>query len=379
MFTGRADRVGTALLGLVITLCMGLFAAIAFMLIVIARVMMQALLIAAPISAVLGILPPGYVLLQKMWGLFTAGIVAVVKFTLAAGVMALVLGALASAEMAGAERLVWILAATVAALILTRPARTIKTLIPGADPDRSYVRQVLGKVGTMFATAKGVELGLKSDGAAVPADSIASAPVAAQPTVQPPLHALPAPEWQQIPFSPAHEERQLPSVSAPTVETVDAGRRWAGVLPQRPPGAPLELEAAPSRTVAEPRPPILIEPAAVDTDPAAPTRFIPSTPTPLDPGPIVLEAPAARAAGPSVEGGPAHDAASEPPVDQPRIGRDGHAPAPLVLYPSGVILQPDPTLYSTEAHEEYVRLPEPEADELGQERDVVIYSTSRLG
>ena len=122
---------------------------------------------------------------------------------------------------------------------------------------------------------------------------------------------------------------------------------------------------------------MVIEPAAVDATPSRPDPSIPSTPTPLDPGPIVARG-ASCACGRTFGGGWAGPRRRiRPPVDQHAVGRDGRAPAALVLYPSGVILQPDPTLYSTEADEEYVRLPEPEADELGQERDVVIYSTSR--
>ena len=46
---------------------------------------------------------------------------------------------------------------------------------------------------------------------------------------------------------------------------------------------------------------------------------------------------------------------------------------------TGVIVQPDPTLYHTEAAtaEEYIRLPEPEADEFGQERELVVYRSGR--
>ena len=162
MFTGRADRFGPALLGLVITICMGLFALVAFLMILIGRIMMQALLIAAPIAAVLGVLPPGYVVLQKMWGLFTAAILAIAKFVLAAGVMALVLTGLAAAEMPGAERLVWILVATIVGFALTKPFRSIKTLLPGVDPNRKYFRDLAGKLATAAAVSQGVQSGINA-------------------------------------------------------------------------------------------------------------------------------------------------------------------------------------------------------------------------
>ena len=253
MFTGRADRFGPALLGLVITICMGLFALVAFLMILIGRIMMQALLIAAPIAAVLGVLPPGYVVLQKMWGLFTAAILAIAKFVLAAGVMALVLTGLAAAEMPGAERLVWILVATIVGFALTKPFRSIKTLLPGVDPNRKYFRDLAGKLATAAAVSQGVQSGINAADP-VPA-SAAPTPTSAPP---PAFDPLPTPEWHQTPGAGDRTEA-LPSVTAAGTPAGGAQPGWAGVLPARP--SPLELDSAPAA------PATVTAPPAVESQP----------------------------------------------------------------------------------------------------------------
>lgn len=58
------------------------------------------------------------------------------------------------------------------------------------------------------------------------------------------------------------------------------------------------------------------------------------------------------------------------------------APAPndedagKVVYPTGIIIQHDPTLYrgGEGGAETYIKMPEPELDGLGEEHDIVLYT-----
>ena len=91
-FTGKTDtRTAGTILGVVWVLIMGFFVVLASLLTLVARLIMIALVVVAPIGVVVGVVK--YPVLQRMWDLFTAALVNIVKFTIAAGVMTLVLGA----------------------------------------------------------------------------------------------------------------------------------------------------------------------------------------------------------------------------------------------------------------------------------------------
>jgi hypothetical protein len=101
-FTGRGERTGPAMFGVVVVLAMSLFVGMAMLMVLVARVMMQGLALAAPLAAVLGVLPTHTSVLSRLWDLFTAALVAVAKFVIAGGVMAMVLGAIQTNDSLGA-------------------------------------------------------------------------------------------------------------------------------------------------------------------------------------------------------------------------------------------------------------------------------------
>ena len=160
MFSGRGERSAPALLGVVVALCMGLFVGLAMLMVLIARVMMQGVALAAPLAAVLGVLPTHTSVLARLWDLFTAALVAVAKFVIAGGVMALVLGAVqANGQLGAGAKLFWVVVASVVAIVLTRPVRSFKTIVPGLNPDRRYLRTALSGVASYLGARVGAQDG----------------------------------------------------------------------------------------------------------------------------------------------------------------------------------------------------------------------------
>lgn len=154
---GKGERTGTALFALFALALMGWFALVAFVTILVARVMMQVLVIAAPIAAVAGLLPKGESTLRRMLNLFVAALFAVFKFTLAAGVMAIALGLLSRLDPVTA--LIFMTLLTMAALAVLKPIKTFKTAVPGLDPNRSYFRELIDAIKGLAAGAAAVGSG----------------------------------------------------------------------------------------------------------------------------------------------------------------------------------------------------------------------------
>lgn len=208
-FKGKGDRIGPAMFGVVAAFVLGLFALIAYAVILFARVIMQVLVIAAPVATVAGVLPPGYTVLMRLWDLFTGALVAVFKFVLAAGIVATAQGLLATLDPVSS--LVWMAILTAVALVITKPFRTFKTLMPGLDPDRHYTREALGKlVGVATKVGGAVLTGGVSGAVAGAATSAATASAEAPPApsagkqapqqvqlIQQSRPALPPPIWRR--------------------------------------------------------------------------------------------------------------------------------------------------------------------------------------
>ena len=116
---------------------------------------MIALVVAAPIVVVVGVVK--YAVLQRMWDLFTAALVNIVKFTIAAGAMTLILGAIYTAPVGMGWRLLFAIVATVVAIMITKPVASFKSMA-GLDPTRSYLGPLLRRAG---GTAVGVVAGQK--------------------------------------------------------------------------------------------------------------------------------------------------------------------------------------------------------------------------
>jgi hypothetical protein len=387
-FTGRGERTAPALLGVVVVICMGLFIGLAMLMVLIARVMMQGLAIAAPLAAVLGVLPTHTSVLSRLWDLFTAALVAVAKFVIAGGIMALVLGAIQSNDAVGAgAKLFWVIVATVVGIVLTRPVRSFKTIVPGLDPHKSYLRTAMHGVttflGTRLGSEAGTEDGVRSSFAQAAAADETPATAATSTDARESLAPLEAPtwvasssaspSWTQVPSSSSATGLEAPStgpapaqaVSAPAgAGSWDRGQVWHGVVAGGPvrtalPAAPLRLEAAP----------------ATDN-----TRQ-PDT----GPGPRAVVLTKDTVVDSTSVGGPTPQGADSPDpwwAQRPRPGVPAQS-GTEVVYPTGVIVASEEhALYrrsdaeNDHAAETYIALPEPELDQDGRELGMVPYQSS---
>lgn len=410
-FTGRADRGGPVGFGVVVFLCTSLFAFAAAGAVLLGRVMMLALVIAAPVAAVAGILPPGFVVVQKMWGLFTAAVWAVAKFTLGGGVMALVLGGLASStDLDPGLKLLAILVATVVGLALLKPLRTFKTMTPGLDPNRSYLKEAVGGLLAMKGIqaidnvnddAESRRKARDSDGEDQGESNSSSSTrrAASYTTAMEPLPPLlqeeqpsATPTWVQVPTqeptppdtqqqrwggvldTEAQPARALPAAPARALSQVPEDSLPQAAARALPPGQqPVDppQRAAIAGAAADAPPPTArpsweaVEPSTWTSEHGAtalPAAAQPAASFVIDPThPSVTSGPVsvggASNAGEELTGGPT-TANATPSSHQPAAGHEA------VVHPTGIIVQ-DPTMYagSTAAPpERYVRLNEPELD-----------------
>ena len=278
MFTGRGERTGPALFGIVVVAAMGLFIAMAMLMVLIARVMMQGLALAAPIAAVVGVLPTHTSVLSRLWDLFTAAFVAVAKFVVAGGVMALVLGAIqANAGIGAGAKLFWVVVATVVGIVLTRPVRSLKTIVPGMDPNKSYLRSAASGVASYFGARLGTEDGAAATLGGSFAGNAASGSEQEHPVVsadaRDSLEPLPEPAWASASSGTSMwvtmpdrsgssggtarpGESALPlQIPGSTTAAWSRSQSWpglvAGATRRELPAAPLRLEAAPAGAVVD--------------------------------------------------------------------------------------------------------------------------------
>lgn len=157
-FTGRADRNNSAFLGALVSGLMSVFQWISLTMMALARLMMPALVIAAPFLALVGVLQVtrGHTALASLWDMFTASILAVAKFGIASAVMTLVMTAIFRSDTLNPGWKVFLLIIiTVIGIMITKPIRTLKTIIPGMDPNKQLLKisTLTGLLGT-FAAAK---------------------------------------------------------------------------------------------------------------------------------------------------------------------------------------------------------------------------------
>ncbi|MFL6064473.1 MAG: hypothetical protein ACJ72G_07360 [Friedmanniella sp.] len=378
-FTGRGERTAPALLGVLVVLCMGLFIGVAMLMVLIARVMMQGLALAAPLAAVLGVLPTHTSVLSRLWDLFTAAIVAVAKFVIAGGVMALVLGAIQSNdEMGAGAKLFWVVVATVVGLVLTRPVRSFKTIVPGLDPNRSYLRSamsgVAGYLGARTGTEEGAASALRSSFAHTDPSSVAAGSGAVSSDARESLEPLPQPAWSSVPtadpvWRQVHPAAAASGPVASAAARVDGssdwapGQAWPGVVVAGPTGASpraarLQLEAVPegSRPTEEPA--------------GSPATMTPSGQDTVVDAPVVAGSPVGTAEPPSSR----HSWAHRPrPLAPAESGTE-------VVYPTGILVAAEEhPLYQRSAaqgpdpSEVYLAAPEPEIAEDGSEHELVTY------
>lgn len=143
-FKGRTDRAGPAVLAGAVGTATGVFVWTCLAMLLLCRILMQALAVTVPLMAVVGVLPTGWGFLQSAWDRFTAALIGVAKFTLASGIMTIVLGAVMAAPMSTPEKLLWILLLSIVGFAVTKPFYTLKTITPGLDPNVHYLAKAIG-------------------------------------------------------------------------------------------------------------------------------------------------------------------------------------------------------------------------------------------
>ena len=380
--TGRNDtRQGAALMGAVAFGLMSLFAALAFLMMLLGRIVMQALVIAVPIAGILGVLK--FDVLQRLWDLFAAAVIGVFKFTIAAGTVTLVLSALQNADNLGTGvKLLAMAVVTIAAIMLTKPAHTFKAMTPGMKPGRSYL-------GGIVQRAAGVRLGMKlgadddkerqdSRSHQMPADVSRATTDGGSRHVQSTMPALPPPPYlasrrgvvEAVPVSGSAAALEGSMVTRHELTAASSAvptTRWSGLV----------ASSTQSDEQVSPRRAARASEAMADSG-AAGSYASTAGRTEDDHAttrPYVVETPLAAYTGEAETGAPRR---AEPAAAERLSGR--------VVYPTGIIV---PTEHRSEAglyratsrdlstDGEYVRLPEPQLDAYGHEVPMVTYRSKR--
>lgn len=382
--TGKTDtRVAPATMGIVWVLLMGLFVAISSFIIVMAKLIMLGLILYGMVAPVVGVLK--FSALQRVWDLFTAAVLNVVKFTVAAGLMTLVLSALSTAPVGVGWRMLLAIIATVIALMFTRPIRSFKAMA-GMDANKSIV-------GSMMRRAVGTAIGTVIGNKVWDSKKLPEKDDQEQESETSGTQDAPAPKHQ--PVEPAHPPLGPP----PPLHALPVGRgqqalegtrttAWAGYSAVDGRARPIDPEV----TGAPQRPEL---PTAPDIQPRA-----------LPAGTRALPVQAGGAAGAAASSRNLHagsatadddatwtdntSAASSTPSDadvsvqrlatpRPAAPPEPVAGEPAVVYPTGIILTPDSGLYRSSSSDaasessEYWRFNEPQVDENGQETWEPIY------
>jgi hypothetical protein len=382
---------------------MGFFVALAALITIVARLIMIALVLAAMVGTVVGVV--NFAVLQRMWDLFTAAIINTVKFIIAAGVMTLVLGAIQSARISMGWQLLFAIVATVIAIMITKPIQSFKSMA-GLDPTRSYLSALLRRAGgTALGVVAGQKLSQRDDaGHAGPGGYSGTAPGDTTYTVQPVEPSMP----------PLPTPRAVPATAYASASAVGwaGAERLAGVGPRPvlegsrrtapepirsspnalppqteiPPEDPRPLRpvtAAPIGGAAEVRRPVVVEQAALPGATDAP----PAEPTPAHPGPIRVgsgidlgsteRTPRLTLASATTTAPPTENTSRPSPVGPPPTVRSAEPPA---VYPTGIVVQSEPGLYRAGGQfkvDEYVRFPEPQVDAHGEETWTPLYHAAK--
>ena len=156
--TGKTDtRTAPATFGIAWLLLMGLFVAIASFIVVLAKVLMLGLILYGMVASVVGVVK--FSALQRVWDLFTAALLNVVKFTITAGAMTLAMGAVATAPVGAGWRLLFAAILTAIALMFTKPIRSFKSMA-GMNPNSSVIADMTRRaIGTAIGNVVGNRVG----------------------------------------------------------------------------------------------------------------------------------------------------------------------------------------------------------------------------
>ncbi|HEX8509350.1 MAG TPA: hypothetical protein VF635_07620 [Propionibacteriaceae bacterium] len=372
--TGKDDtRTSAAVLGAVWVAIMGFFVAVAGLIMVLGRLIMMAMVIATPLATVVGVVNFG--VLQRLWDLFAAGVINIAKFTVAAGVVTLLLGGIQAAPVGVGWKLLLTIALTVVAVMLTKPVRSFKSMA-GLNPDDSRLGGLLKRAGAGgLGFVMGREASARDRQQPEPMAAAAERPTGATTTyarqqpVESQMPALPPPP-RMYAVGQAPSVSQLSAVEAPGTKSTSG---WGGVEAfavsgGRHPRAALTATADPAR------------PAAPQLDPRVSRRLEPEVAPPRFVKPQGAVSPN-RTADPQAVMSPnriAEPQAVVSPnrtVNRPTTAIAAGAQPEAAVYPTGIIVSANPattreaTLYrrGRDTEELYLRLPEPDLNASAEE------------
>jgi hypothetical protein len=136
------NRLAAAFIMAFYTWTASLFMALALAILALALLMVYAVVIGAPLAGIIGMHDRFRHVFKGVLNMFVAAVVGVVKLTLAAGVYAVVVSAIVAAPGNQAIKLLLTMVAAVVALMVVKPIKTFKTVIPGVDPHASMLRHL---------------------------------------------------------------------------------------------------------------------------------------------------------------------------------------------------------------------------------------------
>lgn len=393
--TGKTDtRLAPSTMGIVWVVLMGLFVAISSFIIVMAKLIMLGLILYGMVAPVVGVLK--FSALQRVWDLFTAAVLNVVKFTVAAGLMTLVLSALSTAPVGVGWRMLLAIIATVIALMFTHPIKSFKAMA-GMDANKSMVGSMLRRaIGTAVGTVIGnkvwdskrlpekdsqEETETSDAGEGTPAPKPQPVEPAYPPLgPPPPLHALPAGRGQQ-----ALEGTRTTAWAGYTAvdgrtRTLDPEVTGAPQRPELPTAPETQPRALPAGTRALPVQAGAAAVAGAAAGAAASNNHLSSDPATTD------DAETWTGDASTSISAPTDPAVSVQPISMPRPAQSAEPVAgeTAVVYPTGIIMTPESGLYRSAGSEvssesgEYWRFNEPQVDENGQETWEPIYHAEEV-
>ncbi|WP_109506750.1 hypothetical protein [Nocardioides speluncae] len=133
--------------------------------------LIRVFIICFPIVALLAVFPQYREKARSLIDLLAAAFMGGLKFILASGIYSTVATGILGAPTSLMVKLILLLITGVAAIMIVKPVRTLKTMVPGADPYHSYgARMLKGAVDFAF-TKQAVEQGTAAGQLAAPAPS----------------------------------------------------------------------------------------------------------------------------------------------------------------------------------------------------------------
>ncbi len=242
---GADNRPGLAIEATVYLWCTSAFYIISQFMLGLAMLLVRAAIVAFPILAPLVIFPKFRPKLASLLDLVAAALLGGFKFMFASGLYSTIAQGILASPQAMLLKVILLVVLAVVGLLLLRPIRTLKTFMPGADPNHSYLAAALKRTLDFAVTSSAVETGITAANETKPAQ-------------QPELAPAPSRRMAEEETMPGLEPMYRPSRGVPPTRpaTVFAERiDRDGYSPAPRPIAPLrtapavdpELAGAPSR------------------------------------------------------------------------------------------------------------------------------------